>query len=191
MFNLGVRSLPAFTTTFLLPILLASAPDAMRLRLADVPPSHAGNPVELAQVAIEQRVIIRIPTVRAGPGTQRSSVMREAPPPPPPIRWKETKGPKCLPLNAIRGAMMSMENGVTLFAGRNEQYRPHFSRSCRSADFYAGFYIQPNEDGAICAGRDTLHARNGSACEIEKISRLVPELLDPPERPKRPSKPDR
>jgi hypothetical protein len=141
-------------------------------------------------VTIEQRVIIRIPTVR--PGAQRSSVVSEAAaPPPPPIRWKETKGPKCLPLTGIRGAVTSMGNGVTLIAGRNEQFRTHFGRACRAADFYAGFYIQPNEDGAICAGRDALHARNGSTCEIEKFSRLVPEMVEPPEPPKRPERRER
>jgi hypothetical protein len=165
----------------------------MRLRLSDTPPAVPARTVDLAQVVIEQRVIIRIPTIR--PGAQRSSVIREtAAPPPPPIRWKEVKGPKCLPLNGIRGATSSLNEGVTLIGGRNEQYRTHFSRSCRTTDFYSGFYIQPHEDGAICAGRDTLHARNGSTCEIEKFSRMVPELVEPPEpprRPERPSRPDR
>ncbi len=126
---------------------------------------------------IEQRIIIRIPTV-PGRAIARSSMTADAPPPPPPIRWKETTGPKCLPLNRIRSASITMLNGVTMLTERNEAFRTHFERACRAADFYAGFYIQPNKDGALCAGRDLLHARNGSTCEIEKFSRLVAEQVD-------------
>jgi hypothetical protein len=178
--------LPTLTTTFLLPILLASAPDAASAPRAKTAGAGAFAGRQLAQVTIEQRVIIRIPTVRTGP--QRSSAMRaEAAPAPPSIRWKETKGPKCIPLNGLRGAVINMLDGITMVTGRNEQYRTHFGRACRAADFYSGFYIQPNEDGAICAGRDTLHARNGSACEIEKFSRMVPEVA-PPEKPRKPER---
>lgn len=172
--------MPAFTTTFLLPVLLASAADAAPPRNGETQPGR-----QWAQVTIEQRVIIRIPTVRQR-DPQRSSVVSEAPAPPaPPIRWKELKGPKCLPLNGIRGAVITTLSGVTMVTARQEQFRTHFGRSCRAADFYSGFYIQPNEDGALCAGRDTLHARNGSTCEIEKFSRMVAEPLPPPP-PKKP-----
>lgn len=168
---LGFRSLPIVTTTFLLPMLLASAPDDAPRRAE--PPAAPRQSSQWAQVMIEQRIIIRIPTV-PGRTVTRSSMTTDAPPPPP-IRWKETKGPKCLPLNRIRGASITMLNGVTMLTERNEAFRTHFERACRSADFYAGFYIQPNKDGALCAGRDLLHARNGSTCEIEKFSKLVAE----------------
>lgn len=128
-------------------------------------------PTQWAQLTIEQRVIIRIPTMRDG---QRSGLMREKNEPPPAPALKETKGPKCLQLNRLRSASVSPENGVTMLVVPREQFRAHFGRACRPADFYAGFYIEPNKDGALCAGRDTLHARSGSTCEIVKFSRLVP-----------------
>jgi len=163
----GTIILPAFATTLLLPLLLASTPDAAAKRRAG-----AEAPVQLAQVTIEQRVIIRIPTMREG----QASVMREgAPLPPPEVRLKEVKGPKCLQLNRLRGAVINPASGVTMVTLLREQFRAHFSRSCRPAEFYAGFYIEPNKDGALCARRDTLHSRNGSTCEIEKFSRLVPD----------------
>lgn len=160
-------------------MLLAAAPDAPKV------PSSS----QWAQVTIEQRVIIRIPTVR--PRGERSSLTAEAAPAPPP-RLRETKGPRCLPLNRIRGAVITMLNGVTMVTSQSEQFRTHFGRACRPADFYAGFYIEPNKDGAICAGRDTLHARNGSTCEIEKFSLLVPEADEPePQEPASERKPSR
>lgn len=171
-------------------MLLASAPDATPAHGSEAPSENQLAGTQWAQVTIEQRVIVRIPTMR--PRQQPSSAMTEAAPvpPPPPVRWKETKGPKCLPLGGIRGAVLTAQNGVTMVTTRQEQYRAHFSRSCRAADFYAGFYIQPNDDGALCAGRDTLHARNGSTCEIEKFSRMIPDPA-PPEKPEKPRKAER
>ncbi len=154
----------------LLPLLLATSPDAVGRRSVNAQAQSAQASVQLAQVTIEQRVIIRIPTMRNGP----ASVMREGEPPPPPEnRLKEVKGPKCLQLNRVRGAVINAANGVTMVTNLREQFRAHFGRACRPADFYAGFYIEPNKDGALCAGRDMLHARSGSTCEIEKFSRLV------------------
>jgi hypothetical protein len=163
--------LPLATTIILLPVLLAGASDA----------ATASRPTQLAQLAqltIEQRVIIRIPTMP--PRATRSSLMTAEPPPAPAFQWRELKGPKCLALHSIRGAVITMANGVTMIAGRTERYRAYLDRACRPADFYAGFYVSPNKDGALCAGRDMLHARNGSACEIEKFSRLVAEPVPPP-----------
>jgi len=163
--------LPALAPTLIATLLLASAPDADRSAL------RAGT--QLAQVTIEQRVIIRIPVVQAR-GPQRQSAREDATtasPPPPPRLLREVDGPRCLALARIRGAIISPNNDIVMVSGRREQFRPHFSRACRAVDFYAGFYIEPAEDGALCARRDELHARNGSSCAIERFSRLVP--VDP------------
>lgn len=169
MLTLGDRPLPAFTTSLLLPLLLASAPYSAWDGRPGTSPVIAGT--QWAQLTIEQRVIIRIPTVR---GARHSSSLRDGAALPPEDSLKEVKGPKCLQLNRLRGAAISPENGVTMIMVPSEQFRAHFSRACRPADFYAGFYIEPNKDGALCAGRDVLHARSGSTCEIVKFSRLVP-----------------
>ncbi len=156
---------------------LATAPAiAQPAQLAPQMPA----PIQLAQVTIEQRVIIRIPTVplpRAAMPGQRGAAI--APPMPPQFpdspSLKEVKGPKCLKLERIRGAVVNMESGITLMTDRDERFRTHFGRMCRAADFYAGFYIEPNKDGSVCAGRDLLHARNGSSCDIERFAKLVPD----------------
>jgi hypothetical protein len=58
---------------------------------------------------------------------------------------------------------------------KDEALRTHFTKSCRPADFYSGFYVQPTKDGSICSGRDMVHARNGTTCDIQKFTRLVPD----------------
>ncbi len=132
--------------------------------------------VQLAQVTIEQRVIIRIPVVPQRPG-QRGAAALSAPLPPqapPAPSFKEVKGPKCLKVDQLRGALINSSSGVTMVTDRNERYRAHFGRMCRPADFESGFYLQPHKDGSVCAGRDALHARNGATCDIERFGKLVP-----------------
>lgn len=159
--------MPLFTSLIVLPLMLSGASEPVRLMGSRS--SSVDRPVELAQLSIEQRVIIRIPTM---PG-RADGGLNDAPPAA--IRWKESKGPRCIPLGLIRAASVTSEGGVTMVINRRERYRAHLSRSCRTADFYAGFYITPNKDGVLCADRDMIHARNGSVCEIEKFGRLSPE----------------
>jgi hypothetical protein len=133
--------------------------------------------IQLAQVTIEQRVIIRIPTIAPNaPRLQRGALTSPLPPEPPQnVELKEVKGPKCIKLDSLRGAILNSRTGVTMLNDRDEAFRTHFGKSCRPADFYSGFYVQPTKDGSICAGRDTLHARNGSTCDIQKFTKLVPD----------------
>lgn len=128
-----------------------------------------------AQSTIERRVIIRIP------------MMRRAMPPPPhaeplpdererrALAWKEFKGPKCIKVDMVRGAALTSARGIDLMLRNHKRMRALLGRNCRSADLYSGFYIQPDEDGELCAGRDRVLARSGANCEIESIKRLVPE----------------
>lgn len=134
--------------------------------------------VQFSQVTIEQRVIIRVPIVPPRNAPVPSAVQRERGPPPPrppAVEYKEVKGPKCLQMRNLRGAIVEGERTLMLFSAPGERYRAHFGKSCRGADFYAGFYIVPNKDGSLCAGRDDLHTRNGSTCEVQRFSRLVPD----------------
>lgn len=175
--------MPALITSLLLPMLLASAPEAVRMRgAAEAPTNPSTNPLagtEFAQVTIEQRIIIRIPTMpRSNLRPSSSTSLAPPSPPAPPMRWKESKGPKCLPISRIRGASINMQDGVTMVTATNELFRAKFGRACRPADFYSGFYVEPGKDGALCAGRDSLHARNGTTCEIEKFSKMTAEMLD-------------
>lgn len=181
----GCFDLPVFVTPTIVTLLLAAAPEAA------APPAHAAPPadrIQLAQVTIEQRVIIRVPMTRTPapppppppPNGRTAAAMapRVTRPVAPPLSFKEVKGPKCLQLGKLRGAMMGSNAGVVMLTAGEDRYRPHFSRSCRPADFYAGFYIEPNKDGSLCAGRDVFHTRNGSSCEIERFVRIVPDTGD-------------
>jgi hypothetical protein len=137
------------------------------------PSAGAEGVIRLAQVTIEQRVIIRVPvTPRKGKAASAADQVER---PAPPVKYKEVRGPKCLLMRNLRGAIVEGERMLTLFSAPGERYRAHFGRSCRGADFYSGFYLVPSKDGSLCAGRDDLHARNGSTCEVQRFSRLVPD----------------
>lgn len=171
----GTNSLLDFVSpTFVSLLLMAAAGAATAPRVVETPP----NSIQLAQVTIEQRVIIRIPTIPppAPPRLQRGALTAPLPPDPTgDVELKEVKGPKCLKLDSLRGALLNSKTGVTMLTDRDEAFRAHFGKSCRPADFYSGFYVQPTKDGSICAGRDAVHARNGSTCDIQKFTKLIPD----------------
>ena len=156
-------------------LLLAATGASTASKAGEAPLPH---PVQLAQVTIEQRVIIRIPTIQP-PGVarlQRGALTAPLPPDPTQdVEIKEVKGPKCVKLDSLRGALINSKTGVTLLTDKDEALRTHFTKSCRPADFYSGFYVQPTKDGSICAGRDAVHARNGTTCDIQKFTKLVPD----------------
>jgi hypothetical protein len=128
-------------------------------------PVPLSGPVELAQLTIEQRVIIRVPLARP------SGRVAEAAPPR--IEWEEKKGPKCIALRSIQRATITTGSGVDLILLDTKRYRAKLERGCRSADFWSGFYVEPSKDGSLCAGRDTIQARTGVACEIDGFKKLV------------------
>ncbi|AUW60437.1 hypothetical protein C1T17_18625 [Sphingobium sp. SCG-1] len=130
--------------------------------------AFAGPPTEFAQLTIEQRVIIRVPLV-APPRRGRPAAAPEA------QDWDEKKGPRCLAIRSIRSADLSERNSVDLILSNSQRYRARFGRGCQSAAFYSGFYIEPTDDGSLCAGRDDVKSRGGISCEVDSFKRLVPE----------------
>ncbi len=173
--------LPLLMLTVSLPVAASVTEGRGELMPLPPPPSASEPPVELAQMTIEQRVIIRVPMVRPGmPQSPEGKAPRgrtDLPPPPPakPMKWEERKGPKCLQLGQVRAAMISSSHGVDLVLRDATRMRARLSRECRPEDLYSGFYIQPNEDGSLCAGRDRLLARSGANCRITEFRRLMPE----------------
>lgn len=131
----------------------------------------AGEPVELAQLTIQQRVIIRVPTVRKGRAPVRIDPQARD-------DWREKKGPRCVALRSIRAAGVVVENGVDLILADNHRYRARLERGCDSLGFYSGFYVEPHEDGSLCSGRDELQARSGLSCAIDSFRRLIPNDED-------------
>ncbi|HKY80916.1 MAG TPA: hypothetical protein VJM09_05520 [Sphingobium sp.] len=124
-----------------------------------------GEPVQLAQLAIEQRVIVRVPMVKKGRAPARIV---------PQVRseWKERKGPRCVALRSIRSATIAVGNGIDLLLADNHRYRARLERGCNSMGFYSGFYVEPDDDGSLCSGRDELQARSGLSCAIDSFRRL-------------------
>ena len=130
---------------------------------------------EIAQMTIEQRVIIRVPMHRAKPGPPRERPGFDDGPAAAPMQWVEHDGPRCVKIKRLVGAAITSRRGVDLVLRGDDRLRARLGRGCRPADLYSGFYIQPSEDGALCAGRDRVLARSGAECEITELLRLSPE----------------
>jgi hypothetical protein len=127
------------------------------------PADAAAPPVEVTQMMIQQRIIIRVPA------------MNPPPPPPRPIKWKEVKGPKCVALNQLAGAAIGPNSVVDLYLRGGTRLRAQLDDDCPALDYYSGFYISPPADGQVCQRRDMLHTRAGQQCRIERFRMLVPE----------------
>lgn len=128
--------------------------------LATAAASAAAGPVEMAQLTIRQRIIIRVPATPVQP----MPIQR--------MRWKEKSGPKCIPMNGLAAAAVMKSDAVDLMLRGGKRLRAQFDSACPSLDFYSGFYIMPSEDGRICAGRDMIHSRAGGRCGIAKFKTL-------------------
>ncbi len=114
---------------------------------------------EVAQVTIEQSLIIKMP--------------RKATKPAKPIKWKTSKGPKCVAMASIAGAAVVAEDAIDLVLKGGQRMRAQFSSNCPALDYYSGFYILPTDDGRICAERDVIRTRSGGQCEIRRFRKLT------------------
>jgi hypothetical protein len=133
--------------------------------LALLAPTAAGRDdssldgVSFAQMTIRQRIIVRVPVAR--------------PALPKPIRWKEKKGPKCVAIGSMAGALVSEKSAVDLVMTGGKRIRAKLDGDCRPLDFYSGFYLKPSADGMACAGRDSIRVRSGASCGIDGFKNLV------------------
>lgn len=129
----------------------------------DAPAGSAHRP----EFTIERRIILRIPMLQRAPQLPDGArVMPYA------QRKSDTHAPSCVALNAMRGAAIDEGAGVVFIMRSSNRYRAVLERGCRPVDFQSGFYVNSTADGAICAGRDMLHARNGTACVVRAFARL-------------------
>ena len=129
------------------------------LSLAAMQPAAMQQAV--TRVVIQDEVIMRVPV--------------EPRPMGPRFEWIERKGPKCVPISAIRGALLSGPGQVDFVFGRRTRVRAELDEDCPALDFYGGFYLQPQDD-RLCARRDAIHSRMGGSCTIERFSLLEPKL---------------
>ena len=132
---------------------------AALLLLAAGASAPAQQPRQYAQVVVREQIIVKMRTR-----------------PPQQIRWKESKGPKCIPARAIAGAAVVSEDTVDLMLRDNRRIRIKLDNDCPALGYYPGFYVTPNADGMICAGRDSIRSRIGGRCEIDRFRALQPIL---------------
>jgi hypothetical protein len=123
-------------------------------------------PVLLAQVLVQERVIMRVPV--------RPSLNRAVP-----MDWKEGKADKCILSKQVAGAAVTQAGAVDFILKGGARVRARFERACPALDFYSGFYLKPTSDGRICAVRDSIHARSGGECSIERFRSLKPKTKKP------------
>lgn len=133
--------------------------------------SEAFRPESLAQVRIEQRVIVRISPHVPVP---RVDMLTDLPQREMAPRYVERRMSSCVPIRGIAGVQIARNNRLLLFMRDHAIVSARLEKSCRARDFYSGFYVENSDDGLICAGRDTLYSRAGANCNVTKLHRLVP-----------------
>jgi hypothetical protein len=145
----------------------AALPLLLLLTLAPAASAEVGRweGAELAQLTLHQRIVIRIPRILGRRPEQRSE--------PTTVRWAEKKGPRCVPIGALEGAIITGSDSVDLIVADGTRLRAEFHDNCRALDFYSGLYMKGTSDGMVCADRDSIRSRSGSVCRIDGFKRLV------------------
>ncbi|MEP2736141.1 MAG: hypothetical protein ABJP34_07560 [Erythrobacter sp.] len=132
-------------------------------------PRSVSLPIQ-QQVRIERRVIVRI-----APQSPRSraNLVADLPSRAPSSKLVERKTGKCIPVSSIAGVQTSSGSKLLLYLRDRRVLTVKLEKSCRSRDFYSGFYVEKNKDGKLCVDRDELHSRSGAKCEVERMRQLV------------------
>lgn len=146
-------------------------------------PAADGDP-SVNPLAVYGAVSVAIGLMVAPPGavsrllTQDDVVLRvpvQPRPAMPRFDWKEHKGPTCIPVGAIRRALLSAPEQVDFILGNGSRVRAKFDKDCPALDFYGNFYLQ-SPDAQLCVGRDAIHSRMGGSCPIKRFRLLEPRL---------------
>ena len=116
----------------------------------------------VTRIVIQDEIIMRVPV--------------QPPPVMPQIDWVEHKGPKCIPVTAIRRALMLGPEQVDFILANRARVRAELDEDCPALDFYGNFYLQPQDDLQLCARRDAIHSRMGGSCTIQRFKFLQPRL---------------
>ena len=125
------------------------------------------GPPPVQGFTFHQQVIIRVtPVPRAGGSRIAPSSQN--------IDWRESGGPRCIPVRAILGAAQITQDSIDLVLRDATRVRARLERRCPAMDYYFGVYVRPNPDGMLCADRDSFRARSGGTCEIERFRLLRP-----------------
>jgi hypothetical protein len=134
------------------------------LLLSTSPPAGGGQPTRTTTVQViqtERRTIIRVPLGRP----RRPAPMN---------LWRERRAGRCLDSTHVAGAAVTPDGAVDFVLRGGKRIRAWLENECPALDFYQGFYVKPDSDGKVCAGRDAIHSRSGGECQIDRFRRLEP-----------------
>lgn len=119
---------------------------------------------------IRQRVIVR---VSPAPPRARTQMLADLPRRPMRQRYEEVEHDDCVDVNDIVGVQPTTDNRLLFFTQERQVLSARLEQSCTARAFYAGFYVERNDDGRLCVARDLLQSRAGASCEVADFSRLV------------------
>lgn len=124
------------------------------------------------QVRIEQTLRIRISPQRTQSSQARPDMLVGVPQRAIGSSFDERRIGRCLSINSISGVQPNGGNDLILYLRDRRMVRAQLERSCRSREFYSGFYVAGG-DGRLCVDRDMLQSRSGSNCKLAEIRQLV------------------
>ena len=132
------------------------------LLLSTDPQAGARHPPRTSiqlQMRVERRAIVRVPLgPRRGPVTI----------------WRERRTGRCIDASNVAGAAITPDGAVDFVLKGGRRMRAWLESECPALDFYQGFYVKPDDDNKVCAGRDSIHSRSGGECQIDHFRRLEP-----------------
>jgi hypothetical protein len=140
-------------------MLRAIAAAMLLLTAGGAEPPRRTATLQYSQVIVREQIVVRVP-----------AHLRDAPEAG--IRWKEKKGPKCVPARQVIAAGPISPGSVDLILRDRSRLRAKLDSSCPALDYYYGFYITPNADGMVCAERDSIRSRIGGQCGIDRFRSL-------------------
>ncbi|GGD54188.1 hypothetical protein GRI62_04285 [Erythrobacter arachoides] len=122
------------------------------------------------QVRIERRVVIRI-----GPAAPaaRNAMMSELPRRQMRARYAEVEHGNCIEPGSVVGVQPTPDNRLLFYTDERQILAAALENGCSARAFYAGFYIERNQDGRLCVDRDRLQSRAGAGCQVAGFTRLV------------------
>lgn len=121
----------------------------------------------------QQIIIVRTPAgARPASAAAAGAAAQSAPGNASRIRWEEHRGPRCIAWAQIAGSGLLGQDSVDLVFRDNTRVRARLERHCPALDYYNGFYMAATPDGLICADRDSIRARTGGECRIDRFRTL-------------------
>ena len=147
--------------------MLAAAPLMLLLAGPAVAPQQPSRALGWSAVSAKvQHITVHVPRMTV---TTTTIVTRSAPP-----AYREKKADDCVKMKKVIGFAVTTNDAIDLVLDDGTRLRARFGSTCQSGGFYSGFYVKPNPDGKMCAGRDVLRTRAGKSCPIGQFTKLVP-----------------